>query len=133
MSADTFYGSDFGALESFDPEIAGVLVSELDRIRGGLQLIASREHVQPRGAHRARLDAVQQILRRLSGRRYYGGQEFTDAVETSALTRVKKLFGAEHANVQPHSGAQANLAVYAAPSSSPAIPSSGWISHMGDT
>ena len=48
MSADTFYGSDFGALESFDPDIAGVLVSELDRIRGGLQLIASENLCSPR-------------------------------------------------------------------------------------
>ena len=91
MSADTFYGSDFGALEAFDPEIAGVLVSELDRIRGGPAAHRQREHDQPRGAHRPRLDAVQQVRRGLPRppllRRLLRGRQGRDARPSSGARR----------------------------------------------
>ena len=94
MSADTFYGSDFGALEAFDPEIAGVLVSELDRLRGGLQLIASENMSQPRGPHRARLDAVQQVRRGLPGapllRRLLRGRQGRDARHRAVQGAVRR-------------------------------------------
>jgi len=115
MSDDpTFYGSDFGALQSFDPEIAGVLLSELGRIRGGLQLIASENISSP-----AVLTALGSVLSNkyaegYPGRRYYGGCSEVDKAEQIAIDRAKELFGADHANVQAHSGASANQAVYGA-------------------
>lgn len=80
----------------------------------GLEMIASENYVSP-----AVLEALGSVFTNkysegYPGRRYYGGQQFTDQVEALAIERAKKLFGAQHANVQPHSGAQANLAVYAA-------------------
>jgi glycine hydroxymethyltransferase len=114
MSADTFYGSDFGALEEFDPEIAGVLVSELDRIRSGLQLIASENLCSPRVLTALGSTLSNKYAEGYPGRRYYGGCSEVDKAETLALERATSLFGAEHANVQPHSGASANQAVYGA-------------------
>src|SRR5215213_8754060 len=114
MSADTFYGSDYGALESFDPEIAGVLVSELDRIRGGLQLIASENMSSPEVLTALGSTLSNKYAEGYPGRRYYGGCAEVDKAETIAIERCKALFGAEHANVQPHSGASANQAVYGA-------------------
>ena len=114
MSADTFYGSDFGALESFDPEIAGVLVSELDRIRGGLQLIASENMSSPEVLTALGSTLSNKYAEGYPGRRYYGGCSEVDKAETLAIERCKALFDADHANVQPHSGASANQAVYGA-------------------
>jgi len=114
MSADTFYGSDFGALEEFDPEIAGVLVSELDRIRSGLQLIASENLCSPRVLTALGSTLSNKYAEGYPGRRYYGGCSEVDKAETLAIERAKSLFGADHANVQPHSGASANQAVYGA-------------------
>jgi glycine hydroxymethyltransferase len=114
MSADTFYGSDFGALEEFDPEIAGVLVSELERIRGGLQLIASENLCSPRVLTALGSTLSNKYAEGYPGRRYYGGCSEVDKAETLAIERATALFGAEHANVQPHSGASANQAVYGA-------------------
>jgi glycine hydroxymethyltransferase len=95
-----------------DPEIAQALKSELHRQNSGLELIASENFVS-----RAILEAAGSIFTNkyaegYPGRRYYGGCEFVDVVERAAIARAKALFGAEHANVQPHSGAQANMAVY---------------------
>jgi glycine hydroxymethyltransferase len=111
---DTFWGPDFGALERADPEIAAVVLAELERQRGGLQLIASENFTSP-----AVLAALGSVLTNkyaegYPGRRYYGGCAEVDKAEDLAVTRAKDLFGAEHANVQPHSGASANLAAYAA-------------------
>ncbi len=97
-----------------DPKVAALVRGELQREEDGLEMIASENYVSP-----AVLEALGSVFTNkysegYPGRRYYGGQEFTDAVETLALDRVKKLFGAEHANVQPHSGAPANIAVYSA-------------------
>jgi glycine hydroxymethyltransferase len=114
MSADTFYGSDFGALEEFDPEIAGVLVSELDRIRSGLQLIASENLCSPRVLTALGSTLSNKYAEGYPGRRYYGGCSEVDKAETLAIERATSLFGADHANVQPHSGASANQAVYGA-------------------
>ena len=114
MSADTFYGSDFGALEEFDPDIAGVLVSELERIRGGLQLIASENLCSPRVLTALGSTLSNKYAEGYPGRRYYGGCSEVDKAENLAIERCTSLFGADHANVQPHSGASANQAVYGA-------------------
>jgi glycine hydroxymethyltransferase len=99
-------------LAEVDPEIAEVLTGELERERRTLDLIASENF-----APRAVLESVGSVLTNkyaegLPGRRYYGGCEWVDISEQLAIDRAKALFGAEHANVQPHSGAQANTAVY---------------------
>jgi glycine hydroxymethyltransferase len=99
-------------LSESDPEIAAAIHSELDRQNSGLELIASENAVS-----RAVLEAAGSVLTNkyaegYPGRRYYGGCEFADVVERAAIARAKALFGAEHVNVQPHSGAQANMAVY---------------------
>src|SRR5437763_14805277 len=100
------------ALERTDPEIFAAIGRETERQRYNLELIASENIVSE-----AVLEAVGSVLTNtyaegLPGRRYYGGCEFVDQVERLAIDRVKSLFGAEHANVQPHSGATANQAVY---------------------
>ncbi|MFM6851196.1 MAG: serine hydroxymethyltransferase [Terrabacter sp.] len=114
MADDTFYGSDFGALQSFDPDIAGVLLSELDRIRGGLQLIASENISSPAVLTALGSTLSNKYAEGYPGRRYYGGCSEVDKAEQIAIDRAKELFGADHANVQPHSGASANQAVYGA-------------------
>lgn len=95
-----------------DPETAEAIASELARQKGKIELIASENFVS-----RAVLEALGTVLTNkyaegYPGKRYYGGCEYVDIVEDLARDRAKKLFGAEHANVQPHSGAQANMAVY---------------------
>src|SRR3977135_2176364 len=95
-----------------DPEVAEAVQGELERQQGTLEMIASENFVP-----RAVLEAVGSVLTNkyaegYSGRRYYGGCEQVDITEQLAIDRAKALFGAEHANVQPHSGAQANAAVY---------------------
>ena len=109
-----FYGSDYAALESFDPDIAGVLISELDRLRGGLQLIASENMSSPAVLTALGSTLSNKYAEGYPGRRYYGGCAEVDKAETIAIERAKALFDAEHANVQPHSGASANQAVYGA-------------------
>lgn len=114
MTDDTFYGSDFGALSAFDPELAGVLTSELDRIRGGLQLIASENVSSPEVLTALGSTLSNKYAEGYPGRRYYGGCSEVDKAENLAIERAKSLLGAEHANVQAHSGASANQAVYGA-------------------
>ncbi|WP_029202776.1 serine hydroxymethyltransferase [Ornithinimicrobium pekingense] len=114
VNPDTYYGPSFAALVEQDPEIAGLLVSELDRQRSGLQLIASENQTSP-----AVLAAVGSTLSNKYAEgypdaRYYGGCAEVDKVEKLAIERAKTLFGADHANVQAHSGASANQAVYGA-------------------
>ncbi|MCE9585908.1 serine hydroxymethyltransferase [Candidatus Uhrbacteria bacterium] len=101
-------------LKNTDAEIAGLIEEELTRQRHGLELIASENYVSP-----AVLEAMGSALTNkysegYPGKRYYGGNEVIDKVETLAINRAKQLFGAEHANVQFHAGAQANFAVYLA-------------------
>ena len=109
-----FYGPDFDGLQQFDPDIAGVLLSELDRIRGGLQLIASENMSSPQVITALGSTLTNKYAEGYPGRRYYGGCSEVDKAETLAIERCKALFGADHANVQPHSGASANQAVYGA-------------------
>jgi glycine hydroxymethyltransferase len=99
-------------LAEADPEIATAIRDELNRQTNGLELIASENFVS-----RAILEAAGSVFTNkyaegYPGRRYYGGCEYVDVVESLAISRAKALFGAEHANVQPHAGAQANMAVY---------------------
>ena len=112
--SETFYGPDFTLLTQQDPEIAAVVLSELRRQQTNLQLIASENFTS-----RAVLATLGSTLSNkyaegYPGKRYYGGCEEVDKAEYLAIERAKSLFGAEHANVQPHSGASANVAVYQA-------------------
>ena len=112
--SETFYGPDFTLLSKQDPDIAAVLLSELKRQQTNLQLIASENFTS-----RAVLAALGSTLSNkyaegYPGKRYYGGCEEVDKAENIAIERAQSLFGAEHANVQPHSGASANIAVYQA-------------------
>ena len=115
MSDSTpFWGPDFDALTASDPEIAEVVTDELDRLRSGLQLIASENFTSP-----AVLAAIGSTLSNkyaegYPGRRYYGGCVEVDKAEELGIARAKALFGADHANLQPHSGASANIAAYGA-------------------
>jgi glycine hydroxymethyltransferase len=97
-----------------DPEIAQAVQHELQRQQDGLELIASENFVSPAVLEAAGTVLTNKYAEGYPGRRYYGGCEFVDVVERLAIDRAKQLFGAEHANVQPHSGAQANMAVYMA-------------------
>ena len=100
-----------GFVSAFDPEIAAMMGRELDRQEDGIELIASENFASP-----AVIAAMGSVLTNkyaegLPGKRYYGGCHFVDELESLCIERAKKLFGAEFANVQPHSGAQANMAV----------------------
>jgi glycine hydroxymethyltransferase len=109
-----FWGPDFAALRDEDPEIADVLLAELDRLRGGLQLIASENLTSPAVLAALGSTLSNKYAEGYPGRRYYGGCAEVDRAESIGIQRAKELFGAEHANLQPHSGASANLATYAA-------------------
>ncbi|MBA2686750.1 MAG: serine hydroxymethyltransferase [Gemmatimonadaceae bacterium] len=105
--------TDFN-LRREDPAIAELIDKEVDRQRHGLELIASENFVSDAVLEAMGTPLTNKYAEGLPGKRYYGGCEFVDEVEQLAIDRVKQLFGAEHANVQPHSGAQANAAVYLA-------------------
>jgi glycine hydroxymethyltransferase len=114
MTDVPFWGPDFGALQAEDPQIAEVILGELERLRSGLQLIASENFTSP-----AVLAAIGSTLSNkyaegYPGRRYYGGCAEVDKAENIGIERAKALFGADHANLQPHSGASANIAAYGA-------------------
>src|SRR5438270_4336783 len=99
-------------LKHADPDVFAAIADEEQRQRDDLELIASENYTS-----RAVMEAVGSVLTNkyaegLPGRRYYGGCQFVDTSERLAIDRAKRLFGAEHANVQPHSGATANQAVY---------------------
>src|SRR5437763_16295789 len=100
------------SLQEVDPEIARLIREETQRQAEGLELIASENFVS-----QAVLEAQGSVLTNkyaegLPGKRYYGGCEFVDIAENLAIARAKEIFGAHYANVQPHSGAQANMAAY---------------------
>jgi glycine hydroxymethyltransferase len=114
MSDVPFWGPDFASLQAEDPEIADVLLGELERLRGGLQLIASENFTSPAVLAALGSTLSNKYAEGYPGRRYYGGCAEVDKAELIAIERAKQLFGAEHANIQPHSGASANLAAYAA-------------------
>ncbi|QOC90570.1 serine hydroxymethyltransferase [Micromonospora craniellae] len=110
----TFWGPDFEQLSTTDPEIADVVLGELDRLRGGLQLIASENLTSPAVLAALGSTLTNKYAEGYPGRRYYGGCAQVDRAEELGIARARQLFGAEHANLQPHSGASANLAAYAA-------------------
>jgi glycine hydroxymethyltransferase len=112
MATETLLSARTRPLKDVDPDVAQAIRNEVHRQNSGLELIASENFVS-----RAVLEAAGSVLTNkyaegYPGRRYYGGCEFVDVAESLAIARAKQLFGAEHANVQPHSGAQANMAVY---------------------
>ena len=112
--SETFFGPDFRALQGQDPEIAAILISELDRQRENLQLIASENFTSPAVLAALGSTLSNKYAEGYPGKRYYGGCEEVDKAEVIGIARAKELFGAEHANLQPHSGASANVAVYQA-------------------
>src|SRR3989475_1944129 len=95
-----------------DPQVAHAIDNEVRRQHEGLELIASENFVSEAVLEAAGSVFTNKYAEGYPGRRYYGGCEFADVVENLAIERAKKLFGAEHVNVQPHSGSQANMAVY---------------------
>ena len=114
VAQETFQQLTTAGLEEVDPDVARLLAAELERQRGQIELIASENFTWP-----AVLEAVGSVptnkyAEGYPGKRYYGGCEVVDEIEQLAIDRAKELFGAEHANVQPHAGAQTNMAVYAA-------------------
>ena len=100
------------ALSEADPEIAALVRKEIGRQNEGLELIASENFVSPAVMEAMGSPLTNKYAEGYPGKRYYGGCEFVDGVEQLAIDRAKQLFGAEHANVQPHSGAQANAAIF---------------------
>jgi glycine hydroxymethyltransferase len=114
MLSTPFWGPDFDSLQETDPEIAAVVLGELERLRGGLQLIASENFTSPAVLAALGSTLSNKYAEGYPGRRYYGGCQEVDKAEELGNQRAKELFEAEHANLQPHSGASANLAVYAA-------------------
>jgi glycine hydroxymethyltransferase len=101
-------------LEQVDPEIAELLTRETERQRGQIELIASENFTWPAVLEAVGSTATNKYAEGYPGKRYYGGCEVVDAIEQLAIDRAKELFGAEHANVQPHAGAQTNMAAYMA-------------------
>ena len=103
---------DFRAIEAIDPQLCSAMRAELTRQREHLELIASENFVSDAVMAAMGSHLTNKYAEGYPGKRYYGGCQYVDMVEELARTRAKELFGAEHANVQPHSGAQANMAVY---------------------
>jgi glycine hydroxymethyltransferase len=101
-------------LDEIDPEIAALLGRELERQRGQIELIASENFTWPSVLEAVGSVPTNKYAEGYPGKRYYGGCEVVDEIEQLAIDRAKELFGAEHANVQPHAGAQANMAAYLA-------------------
>ncbi len=99
-------------VKKIDPEIAELIEKEVNRQRNKIELIASENFVSPAVMEAMGTPLTNKYAEGYPGKRYYGGCEYVDGVETLAIERAKQLFGAEHANVQPHSGASANLAVF---------------------
>ena len=104
----------FENLKNEDVEIYDAVMKELNRQRSKIELIASENFVSPAVMEAMGSYLTNKYAEGYPGNRYYGGFEYVDVVENLARDRVKKLFNAEYANVQPHSGAQANMAVYSA-------------------
>lgn len=114
MNTTPFWGPDFEQLEAVDPQLADILLRELARLRGGLQLIASENFTSPAVLAALGSTLSNKYAEGYPGKRYYGGCAVVDEAESLGIERAKALFGADHANLQPHSGASANLAVYGA-------------------
>jgi glycine hydroxymethyltransferase len=101
-------------IAGFDPELASAIAQEVQRQEDHIELIASENYASPRVLEAQGSVLTNKYAEGYPGKRYYGGCEFVDIAEQLAIDRAKKLFGAEYANVQPHSGSQANFAVYTA-------------------
>ena len=99
-------------IEQMDPEVAQAIYDEVERQREKIELIASENFVSKTVLEAMGTPLTNKYAEGYPGKRYYGGCEHVDVVERLAIARAKELFGAEHANVQPHSGAQANMAVF---------------------
>ena len=112
IAQETFEQLRTAGLAEIDPEIADTLARELERQRGQIELIASENFTWPSVLEAIGSTPTNKYAEGYPGKRYYGGCEVVDEIEELARERAKALFGAEHANVQPHAGAQANMAVY---------------------
>jgi glycine hydroxymethyltransferase len=112
VAHETFEQLKTQGLAEIDPEIADLLGQELERQRGQIELIASENFTWPSVFEAIGSTPTNKYAEGYPGKRYYGGCEIVDDIEELARTRARELFGAEHANVQPHAGAQANMAVY---------------------
>ena len=112
VAQETFERLKQAALADVDPEIAELVGRELDRQRGQIELIASENFTWPSVLEAVGSVPTNKYAEGYPGRRYYGGCEVVDEIEQTAIDRAKELFEAEHANVQPHAGAQTNMAVY---------------------
>lgn len=99
-------------IEEEDPDVWAAIAAEVERQRDGLEMIASENYTSPAVMQAMGTVLTNKYAEGYPGRRYYGGCEHVDTIETLAIERAKQLFGADHANVQPHSGSQANMAVY---------------------
>ena len=114
VAQETFEQLRSAGLEAVDPEIADLLGRELERQRNQIELIASENFTWPSVMEAIGSVPTNKYAEGYPGRRYYGGCDVVDEIERAAIDRAKSLFGAEHANVQPHAGAQTNMAVYMA-------------------
>jgi glycine hydroxymethyltransferase len=112
VAQQTFQQLTSAGLDQLDPEIAQLLGREADRQRNQIELIASENFTWPSMMEAIGSTPTNKYAEGYPGRRYYGGCEIVDQIEQLAIDRAKELFGAEHANVQPHAGAQTNMAVY---------------------
>src|SRR6266404_2794982 len=101
-------------IEQLDPEVWQAIAAERRRQQTGLEMIASENYTSPAVMEAQGSCLTNKYAEGYPGKRYYGGCEFVDEVERLALDRLKQIFGAERANVQPHSGAQANMSVFLA-------------------
>src|SRR5688500_6867668 len=104
--------SDWAAVEKIDPELADAVMDEVHRENSKIELIASENFSSPAVLAALGTPLTNKYAEGYPGKRYYGGCEYVDVAETLAIDRAKALFGAEHVNVQPHAGAQANAAAY---------------------
>src|SRR5437868_10130776 len=114
VAHQTFEQLKAAGLADVDPEIADLLGRELERQRSQIELIASENFTWPSVLEAVGSVPTNKYAEGYPGKRYYGGCEIVDEIERAAIDRAKSLFGAEHANVQPHAGAQTNMAVYSA-------------------
>ena len=114
IAQETFQQLISAGLADVDPDIAALLGKELERQRGQIELIASENFTWPSVLEAVGSVPTNKYAEGYPGKRYYGGCEVVDQIELLAIARAKELFGAEHANVQPHAGSQTNMAVYAA-------------------
>src|SRR5436853_2899217 len=114
VAQETFQHLTTAGLADVDPAIAALLGKELERQRGQIELIASENFTWPSVLEAVGSVPTNKYAEGYPGKRYYGGCEVVDEIEQLAIDRAKELFGAEHANVQPHAGSQTNMAVYAA-------------------